>query len=364
MLKRGDRYLYCAGDASLLFTENETNKERNFGTANAGPYVKDAIDDYVVHGRQETVNPEHKRTKAAAHYQVKVGAGETATIRLRFSDLAPAAQVDPFRGFTEAMQTRQREADEFYRALTPEQVSGDEALVMRQALAGMLWSLPRTTAFRKVADIFHKHSPGRCQLPIQRSVDSPVRFRMWACVGPYNESIPAIVHFADSGCDQATCKPGSYPPLDTPPVPVGQLRKSVAETSNPPGVGPSCSLTPMAESPESRTDAAGVQVVIIVRRSETQFCPRGDTKTHQGLRPVSNVLPLVVGCEESGLDLKTARRDDNARVGNCRAIRHDRSRSVGACRLILAMYRRQSRQNKSQHRGGDTNEHWPSDSLP
>ena len=38
------------------------------------------------------------------------------------------------------MQTRQREADEFYKAITPERVSKDEALVMRQALAGMLWS--------------------------------------------------------------------------------------------------------------------------------------------------------------------------------------------------------------------------------
>ena len=47
---------------------------------------------------------------------------------------------DPFKGFAEIMQTRRREADEFYRAITPERVSEDEARVMRQALAGMLWS--------------------------------------------------------------------------------------------------------------------------------------------------------------------------------------------------------------------------------
>ena len=136
----GDRYLYCAGDASLLFTENETNNERIFGTANAGPYVKDAINDCVVHGRQDPVNPENKGTKSAAHYQLKVGAGETASIRLRFSDLAPTAMGNPFNNFAETMQTRLREADEFYRAVTPEQVNEDEARVMRQALAGMLWS--------------------------------------------------------------------------------------------------------------------------------------------------------------------------------------------------------------------------------
>jgi len=38
------------------------------------------------------------------------------------------------------MQTRQAEADEFYKSITPPRVSADEALVMRQALAGMLWS--------------------------------------------------------------------------------------------------------------------------------------------------------------------------------------------------------------------------------
>ncbi len=69
-----------------------------------------------------------------------MGAGKTATIRLRLSDMAPAALSDPFSGFAEMMQGRQREADEFYRAITPKRVSKDEALVMRQALAGMLWS--------------------------------------------------------------------------------------------------------------------------------------------------------------------------------------------------------------------------------
>jgi hypothetical protein len=136
----GDRYLYCAGDAALLFTENETNNERIFGTANASPYVKDAINDYVVHGKRDAVNPQGRGTKTAAHYQVSRGAGETATIRLRFSDVAPAEMGDPFSGFAETMQTRQREADEFYRAVTPERVNEDEARVMRQALAGMLWS--------------------------------------------------------------------------------------------------------------------------------------------------------------------------------------------------------------------------------
>ena len=136
----GERYLYREGDVPLLFTENETNNERIFGTANASPYVKDGINNYVVNGQQDAVNPEKTGTKSAAHYQLQVGAGQTATIRLRLSDAAPAAIGDPFKDFSEIMQARRREADEFYKSITPTRVSEDEALVMRQALAGMLWS--------------------------------------------------------------------------------------------------------------------------------------------------------------------------------------------------------------------------------
>ena len=136
----GDRYLYSEKDVPLLFTENETNNERIFGTPNASPYVKDAINNYVVNGKQDAVNPQPTGTKAAAHHRISVGAGETATIRLRLSDLAPAGIGDPFKSFGPIMQLRQNEADEFYRSVIPERVSEDEARVMRQALAGMLWS--------------------------------------------------------------------------------------------------------------------------------------------------------------------------------------------------------------------------------
>jgi mannosylglycerate hydrolase MGH1-like protein len=128
------------GTSPLLFTENDTNNEQIFGTPNASPYVKDGINNYVIHGKQDAVNPGQTGTKAAAHYIISVGARETATIRLRLSDLASTAIGDPFNSFAETMQTRQREADEFYRAITPERVPEDEARVMRQALAGMLWT--------------------------------------------------------------------------------------------------------------------------------------------------------------------------------------------------------------------------------
>jgi hypothetical protein len=136
----GERYLYCEGDVPLLFTENETNNERIFRTANLSPYVKDGINNYVVEGKRESVNPGKTGTKSSAHYELNVGAGKTATIRLRLSDTAPSAVGDPFSSFAATMRTRQREADEFYKCITPASVSEDEALVMRQAMAGMLWS--------------------------------------------------------------------------------------------------------------------------------------------------------------------------------------------------------------------------------
>ena len=92
----GEFILSCEGDVPLLFTENETNHERLFGQKNESPYVKDGINDYVVQGRQEAVNPGKQGTKVAAHYQATVGAGQTTVIRLRLSNSPPAEKGKPF----------------------------------------------------------------------------------------------------------------------------------------------------------------------------------------------------------------------------------------------------------------------------
>jgi hypothetical protein len=136
----GPRWLYADGDVPLLFTENETNTQRLFRKANASPYVKDAFDEFVAHGRLDAVNPQQTGTKAAAHYRTVVEAGGSVVWRLRLSDGSPERLPDPFRGFDDVMAARLREADEFYDALLPASVGPDAANVMRQALAGMLWS--------------------------------------------------------------------------------------------------------------------------------------------------------------------------------------------------------------------------------
>jgi len=136
----GPRWLHCEGAPELLFTENETNQERVFGSASAGPYVKDAFHAWLVDGRKDAVNPARTGSKAAAVYRLEVPAGQARVVRLRLTDLAPAGLAAPFDGFERTLAARRGEADEYYRAITPASASPDQALVLRQALGGMFWS--------------------------------------------------------------------------------------------------------------------------------------------------------------------------------------------------------------------------------
>ena len=138
----GARYLYCESAGEVLFTENETNAARLHSTPNASRWVKDAFHEYLVHNNREAVNPAGQGTKAAALYPLSIGPGRTAEIRLRLTSAAPGALARGAFGreFETVFEARRLEADEFYAALTPPSVGPDGALVMRQALAGMLWS--------------------------------------------------------------------------------------------------------------------------------------------------------------------------------------------------------------------------------
>jgi len=137
----GEFVLYCEGDVPLLFTENETNHERLFHSPNESAYVKDGINDCVVQGSQGAVNRARTGTKVAAHWTGDIDAGQARVIRLRLSKASPDQKGQPFgKPFDDIFASRLREADEFYQTVTPPSVSGDAANVMRQALAGMLWS--------------------------------------------------------------------------------------------------------------------------------------------------------------------------------------------------------------------------------
>ena len=135
----GLRWLSCEGAPELLFTENETNNERLWNTPNASRFVKDGINDYLVAGRGEAVNPARVGTKTAARYHLRLGPGESASVKLRLSNSPPVGEVLG-RDFDALFAQRIREADAFYATVIPAALAEDERRVMRQALAGMLWS--------------------------------------------------------------------------------------------------------------------------------------------------------------------------------------------------------------------------------
>ena len=151
----GKRWLLCEGEPELLFTENETNVRKLFGGQNRTPYVKDGINDYVVHGNRDAVNPEKTGTKASALYRLRVASGASATLRLRLTNQEPqiarlsaprlviaAAPETELLGhsFDSIFALRRIEADEFYAKPVPQNLSEDAKNVQRQAFAGLLWS--------------------------------------------------------------------------------------------------------------------------------------------------------------------------------------------------------------------------------
>ncbi len=137
----GEYNLFCEGPDDLLFTENESNLERLWGVANATPFVKDSINDRVVHGQIDIVNPERVGTKAAAHYKFMIPPGKHVSIRLRLTRIGEKQSGnDPFENFDDVFRKRRDEADEFYSKLAPPSLSEEHRAIQRQALAGMLWS--------------------------------------------------------------------------------------------------------------------------------------------------------------------------------------------------------------------------------
>ncbi len=138
----GERWLYCEGHPDLLFTENESNNRLLYGSDNVSAHVKDGINDYLVHGAKEAVNPKGAGTKAAGHYRFKIEPGKSAVVKLRLTDKEMAsAATRPFSAsFDTTFRERRNEADEFYATNAPANLASDAKNVMRQAVAGTLWS--------------------------------------------------------------------------------------------------------------------------------------------------------------------------------------------------------------------------------
>jgi hypothetical protein len=151
----GPRWLIAEGTPPLLFTGNETNMQRLFGVENLAPYVKDAFHEYLIHGRQDAIDPSQKGTKAVALYRMEIPAGGSETLRLRLTNqdpdgaAGPASLVGPAgaaqcfgKDFDDIFVQRISEADEFFaqRERRSASASEDDLHVQRQAFAGLLWS--------------------------------------------------------------------------------------------------------------------------------------------------------------------------------------------------------------------------------
>ncbi len=132
----GAMQLYFEGSPEVLFCENETNAPRLYGTAATG-FFKDGINDYLVQGRKEAVNPDRTGTKAGLNYKLSILPAKSAEIRLR---LSAATHARPFQKFDDIFAKSLQEADAFYAALQHDIKDRDQRSVQRQALAGMLWS--------------------------------------------------------------------------------------------------------------------------------------------------------------------------------------------------------------------------------
>src|SRR5712691_1290079 len=120
----GRRWLLAEHSPELLFTENETNDARLYGSANHSPHVKDSINDFLIHGNKDAVNANDKGTKAAAHYRLSVAPGATETVRLRLTNLNSVSPIFD-DDFDQVFDDRKRDADEFYATVVPADLSDD-----------------------------------------------------------------------------------------------------------------------------------------------------------------------------------------------------------------------------------------------
>jgi hypothetical protein len=137
----GEFTLHCQGADELVFTENETNTEVIFQQANLSPYTKCGINLYLVHGETGAVNPAQQGTKAAAIYQLSIGAHGATTIQLRLTKSTVETQaVSADQDFDQILARRKQDCDAFYANVMPAGLSTEQQLVFRQAMAGMLWS--------------------------------------------------------------------------------------------------------------------------------------------------------------------------------------------------------------------------------
>ncbi len=170
----GDYDLFCDSIDDLFFTENETNVGRLWGIENPQAFVKDSINDCVVHGKIDRVNPAQTGTKAAAHYKFNIPPGETISIRLRLTRGDSKTSAEAFADFDAMFKLRRAEADQFYAELAPDSLGEEHRGIQRQAFAGMLWN---KQFYHYIVDQWLDGDPGQPTPPPERLEGRNFRWR-------------------------------------------------------------------------------------------------------------------------------------------------------------------------------------------
>lgn len=135
----GQMWFYAEKAHEVLFTDNETNKQKLYDVPNDSPFTKDAFHEYLIHGNQEMINPAGLGTKAAPHYILQIDSGTTSTVQLRLCKTQVTS--DPLGTvFCDTYKIRVDEADAFYQKVTPCPLPEDMRNIQRQAFAGLLWN--------------------------------------------------------------------------------------------------------------------------------------------------------------------------------------------------------------------------------
>ncbi|WP_192085705.1 glucosidase [Algoriphagus sp. Y33] len=160
--KSGNYSITFDGNPDLKFCDNETNRERIYNIGNEKKFLKDAINDFVVHGDSSHLNPANKGTKAAAIYEITIPAGESRQVKLRMQH---QVEDDTLEICDTCLEQRKKEADEFYANIQERVTDADLENIQRQAYAGMMWS---KQFYYYDVERWLEGDPGRYKPPVER----------------------------------------------------------------------------------------------------------------------------------------------------------------------------------------------------
>ncbi|WP_297335101.1 glucosidase [Algoriphagus sp.] len=160
--KSGNFNLTFDGNPDIRFCDNETNREKLYTIPNERPYTKDGINDFIIHGNDNRLNPSFYGTKAAAIYELKIPAGESRQVKFR---LQRQDEPNPLEICEDCLKQRKKEADQFYEQLQERVSDPDLKNIQRQAYAGMMWS---KQFYYYDVERWLEGDPGRYVPPVER----------------------------------------------------------------------------------------------------------------------------------------------------------------------------------------------------